>query len=51
MLTFLEDDQNRRREDFHKAKPKIIPSGGLAGFRVAPDLMNMDFAAIDPNGD
>ena len=51
VLTFLEDDQNRRKDDLHKAKPKIIPSGGLAGFRVAPDLMNMDVAAIDPNGD
>ena len=50
-MEFLEDDNLRRKEDLHKAKPKIIPSGGLAGFRVASDLKNMDFAAIDPNGD
>lgn len=51
MLEFLEDDQNRRKDDIHKARSKIIPSGGLAGFRVAPDLVNMDWGAIDPNGD
>lgn len=51
VLEFLEDDQSRRKDDLHKAKPKIVPSGGLAGFRVASDLKNMDFSAIDPNGD
>ncbi|KAL3137875.1 hypothetical protein ABBQ38_005128 [Trebouxia sp. C0009 RCD-2024] len=47
LLDFGEDDMLRRREDAHKARPKFIPSGGLAGFRVASDLAKMDFTAAE----
>lgn len=47
LLDFGEDDMLRRKEDAHKARPKFIPSGGLAGFRVASDLAKMDFTAAE----
>lgn len=47
LLDFGEDDLLRRKEDAHKARPKFIPSGGLAGFRVASDLAKMDFTAAE----
>lgn len=47
LLNFDEDDMLRRKEDAHKARPKFIPSGGLAGFRVASDLAKMDFTAAE----
>ncbi|DBA93100.1 hypothetical protein WJX79_005561 [Trebouxia sp. C0005] len=42
-----EDDMARRKDDAHKARKKFIPSGGLAGFRVASDLAKMDFGAAE----
>ena len=45
LLEFGEDDQARRKEDRHKARKHFVPSGGLAGFRVASDLVKMDFTA------
>ena len=47
LLDFGEDDMLRRKDDAHKARPKFIPSGGLAGFRVASDLAKMDFTAAE----
>jgi len=42
-----DDDMARRKDDAHKARKKFIPSGGLAGFRVASDLAKMDFGAVE----
>ena len=42
-----DDDMARRKDDAHKARKKFIPSGGLAGFRVASDLAKMDFGAAE----
>ena len=47
LLELGEDDMLRRKEDAHKARPKFIPSGGLAGFRVASDLAKMDFTPME----
>lgn len=41
------DDMLRRKDDAHKARKRFIPSGGLAGFRVASDLAKMDFGAVE----
>ena len=45
VLKFDDDDQARRKDDHHKARKRFVPSGGLAGFRVASDLVKMDFGA------
>ena len=45
-----EDDMARRKDDAHKGRKKFIPSGGLAGFRVASDLAKMDFGAAEESG-
>ena len=41
------DSLAKRKEDAVKNKKSIVPSGNLTGFRVAPDLMKMDFTPLN----
>ena len=39
------DTYEARKADAFKNRKRVVPSGGLAGFRVAPDLCGIDFNA------
>lgn len=44
------EDRSARRSEAQKITP-VIPSGGFTGFRVAPDICNMDFSYLTPDVD
>lgn len=44
------EDKTARRSEAQKIKP-VIPSGGFTGFRVAPDICQMDFNYFTPDVD
>lgn len=41
------DTLAKRKETLFKNRKQVVPSGGLAGFRVASDLCKMDFNSTD----
>ena len=43
-LQALEDEEEEEEKKAKKAKPKYVVSGGLTGFGVAQDLLNIDFS-------